>query len=200
MIVVPSRIGLDSYKEIKSSLDEWVGYINGKYGTFKWTPVIYRYTSLPHEELISLFRMTDVALLTPLRDGMNLVAKEYIASLRDKKGVLILSEFAGASKELGESIIINPNNIDEIADAIHRALNIPEKEQIRRNEIMQSRLKKNNVCKWASDFIDSLNCFRPPVRPETSSSPRADGNLPVPVFYQAGVNKNGIYMTFNKQL
>lgn len=156
MIVVPSRIGLDSYREIKSSLDELVGFINGEYGTFKWTPVIYQYTSLPHETLISLFRTCEVALLTPLRDGMNLVAKEYVASRNDKKGVLILSEFTGASKELTESIIINPNNIEEISDAIHEALNMPLEEQICRNEAMQERLERYDVNKWASGFVDLL--------------------------------------------
>jgi trehalose 6-phosphate synthase/phosphatase len=160
MIVVPSRIGLESYQEIKSSLDEWVGFINGEYGTFDWTPVIYQYTSLPHETLISIFRMSDVALLTPLRDGMNLVAKEYVAARNDRKGVLILSEFTGASKELSESIIINPNNIEEIADAIHEALGIPENEQICRNEAMQLRLKRYDVRRWASDFVDALTEIR----------------------------------------
>lgn len=160
MIVVPSRIGVDSYQEIKSSLDEWVGYINGEYGTFKWTPVIYQYTSLPHETLISLFRMSDVALLTPLRDGMNLIAKEYVASRNDKKGVLILSEFTGASKELIESIIINPNNIEEIAEAIHTALTMPEKKQVCSNEAMQLRLKRYDVRKWASSFVGSLTEIR----------------------------------------
>jgi trehalose 6-phosphate synthase/phosphatase len=160
MIVVPSRIAVDSYQDIKSGLDEWVGYINGEYGTFNWTPVIYQYTSLPHEALVSMFRISDVALLTPLRDGMNLVAKEYIASRSDMQGVLILSEFTGASKELSESIVINPNNIEEIADAIHEALNIPISEQIRRNEAMQSRLKRYDVRKWASDFVESLKEIR----------------------------------------
>ncbi len=160
MIVVPSRTGVESYQEIKSSLEEWVGYINGKYGTFKWTPVIYQFTSLPHETLVSLFRMSDVALLTPLRDGMNLVAKEYIASRNDKKGVLILSEFTGAAKELIESIIINPNNIEEIADAIDLALNLPEKEQVLRNEAMRERLERHDVRKWANDFVESLKEIR----------------------------------------
>ena len=156
MIVVPSRTGVDSYQEIKSSLDELVGYINGAYGNLRWTPVIYQYTSLPRETLISLFRKSDVALLTPLRDGMNLIAKEYIASRSDKKGVLILSEFTGASKELSESIIINPNSIDEIAEAIKTALDIPAEEQIARNDVMQSRLKRYDVTKWATDFVRSL--------------------------------------------
>ncbi len=156
MIVVPSRTGVGSYKKIKSRLDELVGQINGNFGSMDWTPVIYQYTSLPHKQLIAQYRKSHVALLTPLRDGMNLVAKEYIASLRDQKGVLILSEFTGAAKELSESVIINPNNIDEIADSISEALVIPVKDQIRRNKIMQKRLKRYDVTKWANDFVNAL--------------------------------------------
>jgi trehalose 6-phosphate synthase/phosphatase len=160
MIVVPSRIGVDSYQEIKSSLDEWVGHINGEYGSFNWTPVIYQYTSLSRETLISLFRMSDVALLTPLRDGMNLIAKEFIASRNDEKGVLILSEFTGASKELIESIIINPNNIEEIAQAIKSALKVPARKQVENNRAMQSRLRRYDVRKWASSFVSALTEIR----------------------------------------
>ncbi len=156
MIVVPSRTGVTSYQKIKRRLDELVGMINGNYGNVDWTPIIYQYTSLSHKALIAQYRMSDVSLLTPLRDGMNLVAKEYIASLNDQKGVLILSEFTGAAKELSETIIINPNNIDEIADGIAEALLVPEEEQIRRNKIMQRRLKRYNVTRWANDFVESL--------------------------------------------
>lgn len=156
MIVVPSRTGVTSYQEIKRRLDELVGNINGNYGNTDWTPIIYQYTSLPHKELIALYRRSDVSLITPLRDGMNLVAKEYVASLNDQKGVLILSEFTGAAKELSESIIINPNNVDEIADAIAEALNVHEEDQKRFNRIMQKRLKRYDVTRWATEFVDSL--------------------------------------------
>ncbi len=156
MVVVPSRVAVGAYRKIKSQLDELVGYINGTYGSMTWTPVIYQFTSLPHKQLIAQYRKSDVALLTPLRDGMNLVAKEYIAALQDQKGVLILSEFTGAAKELSESVVINPNNIDEIADAIAEALNIPVKEQVRGNTIMQERLRRYDVTKWATDFVNDL--------------------------------------------
>ncbi|TVR43282.1 MAG: bifunctional alpha,alpha-trehalose-phosphate synthase (UDP-forming)/trehalose-phosphatase [Bacteroidia bacterium] len=156
MIVVPSRTGVGSYRKIKSQLDELVGQINGNFGNMSWMPVIYQYTSLPHKELIAQYRMSHVALLTPLRDGMNLVAKEYVASLTDQKGVLIISEFAGAAKEMSESLVINPNNIDEIADAIAEALRLPMKDQVRGNRIMQKRLKRYDVTKWATDFVDML--------------------------------------------
>jgi trehalose 6-phosphate synthase/phosphatase len=156
MIVVPSRTGVTSYQKIKRRLDELVGKINGNYGRIDWTPIIYQYTSLPHKELIAQYRRSHVSLITPLRDGMNLVAKEYIASLNDHRGMLVLSEFTGAAKELSESIIINPNNICEIANGIAEALQVPEEDQIRRNKIMQKRLKRYNVTRWANDFVQNL--------------------------------------------
>lgn len=156
MIVVPSRTGVASYQKIKRNLDELVGNINGNYGHEGWTPVVYQYTSLSHKELIARYRRSDVSLITPLRDGMNLVAKEYVASLQDRRGALVLSEFTGAAKELSEAIIINPNSIDEIAHGIAEALAMPEKEQIRRNRIMQKRLKRYDVTKWAHDFVDTM--------------------------------------------
>ena len=156
MIVVPSRTGVSFYQKIKRRLDELVGNINGNFSRPGWTPINYQYTSLPHKELIALYRRSNVSLITPLRDGMNLVAKEYVASLQDQMGVLILSEFSGAAKELNESIIINPNNIDEIAEGIAEALSIPVEEQIRNNRIMQNRLKRYNVTRWAHEFVEEL--------------------------------------------
>lgn len=156
MIVVPSRTGVSSYQKIKRRLDELVGNINGNFGKVDWTPIIYQYKSFPHKQLIAQYRMSAVSLITPLRDGMNLVAKEYIASLQDQKGVLILSEFTGATKELSESIIINPNNINEIANGIAEALSIPDEIQIKRNKRMQKRLKRYNVTRWANDYVDNL--------------------------------------------
>jgi len=112
---------------------------------------------LPIEDLVPLYRVSDAILVTPYRDGMNLVAKEYIASKLDKKGMLILSEMAGAAKEMGEAIIVNPNNIEEMAEAIQEALEMPEEEQIQRNTALQIRIQRYNVVRWANDFIQSLN-------------------------------------------
>ena len=156
LVVVPSRIGVDQYQEIKRQIDELVGQINGKFGSVGWTPVLYQYRYLPFEPLVSLYASSHVALVTPLRDGMNLVAKEYLASRTDKTGVLIVSEMTGASKELAEAISINPNNVGEIAAALGTALAMPEPEQIRRNEIMQDRLRRYNVIRWAEDFLGRL--------------------------------------------
>jgi trehalose 6-phosphate synthase/phosphatase len=154
--VVPSRVKVEHYQQMKKQIDELVGRINGRFGRVNWTPILYSYKYLPFEHLISLYSASDIALVTPLRDGMNLIAKEYIATKTDGKGVLILSEMAGASKALGEAVIINPSNVEEIADALKEALEIPEAEQIRRNEILQSRTKSYDVVRWADDFLHSL--------------------------------------------
>ncbi len=156
LIVVPSRIGVENYQQNKKEIDELVGRINGRFGSIDWTPISYQYKFLPFSSLVALYKRSDIALITPLRDGMNLISKEYIAARTDKTGVLILSEMAGASKELGEAIIINPNNTEEITEALKEALEMPKEEQIRRNHTMQERLKCYDVVRWAHDFIDDL--------------------------------------------
>ncbi|MFW6276007.1 MAG: bifunctional alpha,alpha-trehalose-phosphate synthase (UDP-forming)/trehalose-phosphatase, partial [bacterium] len=156
MLCVPSRTGVEQYQIMKNEVDQLVGRINGCFGSINWTPIWYFYRSMPFENLIELYNSCDIALITPVRDGMNLVAKEYIASKTDQKGVLILSEMAGASREMSEALIINPNNMEEVAEAIKDAINMPEEEQIERNTILQERLKRYNVVRWAHDFIDSL--------------------------------------------
>jgi len=156
LLVVPSRIRVEHYIQLKKQVDGLVGEINGKHGTIGWMPVWYLYRSLPFHPLAALYSLADVALVTPLRDGMNLVAKEYTATKVDGKGVLILSETAGAAQELGEAIIINPNNQEEIVQALAKALEMPEQEQIERNRIMQKRLHRYNVEQWANEFMDKL--------------------------------------------
>ncbi|HEU4345322.1 MAG TPA: bifunctional alpha,alpha-trehalose-phosphate synthase (UDP-forming)/trehalose-phosphatase [Candidatus Binatia bacterium] len=160
MIVVPSRIGVYRYDRMKRQIEELVGKINGRFGRIDWTPVVYRYRQVPFHSLVALYSVSDIALLTPLRDGMNLVAKEYIASQREGNGMLILSEMAGAAKELAEAIIINPNNRSEIAEALREALETPLAEQQRRNQAMQRRLQRYNVNRWANDFVKELIAVR----------------------------------------
>ena len=157
MLTVPSRTDVEQYQNLKNEIDVLVGNINGEFGTLNWNPVIYFYRSVPFENLIELYSSADVALLTPLRDGMNLVAKEYIASKVNKKGVLILSEMAGASKELGEAISVNPNNIPDTADAIYRALIKPDGEREKAISAMQQRIKRYDIHKWASEFMKALH-------------------------------------------
>ncbi len=159
-LVVPSRIGVDQYETMKKQIEELVGRINGNYGSIGWTPVIYQYKNLSLHPLSALYSISDVALVTPLRDGMNLIAKEYVASRTDKTGVLILSEMAGSAKELGEAIIINPNDRVEIAEALKESLQMPAGEQQRRMYVMQERLRRYDVVRWAGDFVESLGEMR----------------------------------------
>lgn len=156
LAVVPSRIGVEHYRQVKKQIDEFVGKVNGRFGSIDWTPILYQYKFISFHSLVALYAVSDVALITPVRDGMNLIAKEYIASKIDKTGVLILSEMAGASKELNEAIIINPNNIQEIADALKDAMEMPEDKQVERNEVMQNRIRRYDVIRWADDFIQGL--------------------------------------------
>ncbi|MEO0114059.1 MAG: bifunctional alpha,alpha-trehalose-phosphate synthase (UDP-forming)/trehalose-phosphatase [candidate division WOR-3 bacterium] len=156
LILVPSRIGVEMYQQMKNQIDELIGKINGRFGKIDWTPILYQYKFLSFIPLVALYSVSDVALITPLRDGMNLIAKEYLASRTDKTGVLILSEMAGAAQELGEAIIINPNNREEIAEALRLALATPEEEIIRRNQIMHNRLANYDVIRWAEDFLQAL--------------------------------------------
>jgi len=157
LVVVPSRTRVGQYALLKKQIDELVGAINGRHGSIGWTPIWYLYRSLPVYPLVALYSMADVALVTPLRDGMNLIAKEYIATKTEGKGVLVLSETAGAAKELGEAITINVNNEEEIVQALEQALAMPEEEQIRRIRIMQERLERYNVVRWADEFMDKLS-------------------------------------------
>jgi len=160
LTVVPSRTRVGQYALLKKQIDELVGAINGTYGSIGWTPIWYSYRSLPSHSLVALYSMADVALVTPIRDGMNLIAKEYIATKTEGKGVLVLSETAGAAKELGEAVTINVNNEEEIVQALEQALTMPEEEQIGRIRIMQERLEHYNVKRWADEFVNKLLCAR----------------------------------------
>ncbi|SFR31247.1 trehalose 6-phosphate synthase /trehalose 6-phosphatase [Robiginitalea myxolifaciens] len=156
ILAVPSRSLVPQYQLLKKEIDELVGRINGEISTVSWTPIWYFYRSLPFDNLIDLYTTCDIAWLTPIRDGMNLVAKEYIATRTDQTGVLLLSEMAGSANEMHESLLINPNNFEQIADSLHQAITMPVSEQIARNAPMQKRLERYNVEKWARDFMDSL--------------------------------------------
>lgn len=157
MLAVPSRSNVPQYQKLKRETDELVGRINGKFSTVSWTPIWYFYRSLPFDNLIDLYTSCDIAMITPVRDGMNLVAKEYVATRVKKDGVLVLSEMAGAAKEMNEALLINPNNFEAIADTLKQALEMPLEEQQERMESMQQRLERYSVEKWAKEFMKSLN-------------------------------------------
>lgn len=157
LVIVPSRDTVKKYAERKRIIDEYIGGLNSSLGSISWQPVIYRYGHLEFSELVALYTSCDVALITPLRDGMNLVAKEFVASRKDQQGVLILSEMAGAARELSGALLINPNDTDEIADTIKKGLEMPEGEQKVRIDAMQQRIKKYDINTWAKDFFEKLS-------------------------------------------
>jgi trehalose 6-phosphate synthase/phosphatase len=156
MVVIPSRDNIEGYREIKKEIEATVGRINGKYSNLSWRPIIYQYKSIPFNELVAIYNMSDVGLITPLRDGMNLVAKEYVACQTENAGMLVLSEMAGAADELNESIIITPTDIEETSDAIDKALMMTKGEKEKRIRKMQNRLKRYNVFRWSSDFFNQV--------------------------------------------
>ncbi len=155
-VVSPSRERVGEYARLRAQLNELVGEINGRYGTLEWTPVVYIRRFVSDEELLALYRAADVALITPLRDGMNLVAKEYVAANVDKNGVLIVSEGAGASSELVEAIVVNPYDHESVAEALRQALEMPEGERVARMSALQERVAAYDVNAWAQDFVGSL--------------------------------------------
>jgi trehalose 6-phosphate synthase/phosphatase len=157
MLTVPSRSDVSDYKNLKKETDELVGRINGKFATVNWTPIWYYYRAMNFDDLIDLYMNSDIAMITPLRDGMNLVAKEFVSTRVNLDGVLILSEMAGASIELFDSILVNPFDLDQMSESILKALEMPPHEQKRRMLTMQKRLSRYTVQRWAKDFIDSLS-------------------------------------------
>lgn len=158
VVAVPSRTKLRQYTELKEQIETIIGRINGKFSTINWTPISYLYRSLNFEQLTALYNIADAALITPLRDGMNLIAKEFVACQQSKKhqGILILSEMAGAASELAEGIIVNPYDIENIVQGLLQAVEMPQEDKQRRNQLMQERLRRYTVGRWAGDFLDML--------------------------------------------
>jgi len=157
MIVVPSRDNIPQYSELRDSIDKFVGNINSRFRTHGWNPINYYYRSFPIETLSALYSRADICLVTPMRDGMNLVSKEYVASKTDETGVLILSEMAGASKELIDAIIVNPNNTVELYEAIVKAIEMPIAEQKIRMQGLRQIVQKFDINHWVKIFMDQLS-------------------------------------------
>lgn len=156
MIVAPSRTQVRQYQDLKKEVEELVSEINGTYGTIGWTPIQYFFRSFGFVELTAMYVRADVLLVTALRDGMNLIAKEYVAAKVDAPGVVVLSETAGAARELSEALIVNPTDTADVAVKIRMALEMPEEVQIRNNRSMHDRLKRYDVHYWARDFMEKL--------------------------------------------
>jgi len=155
-VAVPSRERVPRYADLKREVNELVGEINGELGTAEWTPIIYLRRSITRPELAALYAAADVAWIASLRDGMNLVAKEYVACQRDRGGVLVLSEFAGAAGEMGEAIRVNPYDVPGSADALERALTMPEDERLERQAALLHRVRSNTAIAWARRSVHDL--------------------------------------------
>ncbi len=168
-VAVPSRSEVPEYQALKREIDELVGQINGQYATAHWSPIRYLYRSFPPDELTALYRDADVALITPLRDGMNLVAKEYVAAQQADPGVLILSRLAGAAETMHEALLVNPHNADETASALHRALTMEEPERRSRMAALQRRERQHDVKAWVQGFLDAAH--------QAHTAPRMPGDV-----------------------
>ena len=155
-VAVPSRDNVGAYRRFKREVESAVGRINGEFATPNWTPIQYIHRSVPSTTLVALYRAADVMLVTPVRDGMNLVAKEFPASRIDDDGVLVLSEFAGAAEELRDAVIVNPYDIDGTAESIHRALTMPAEERSRRMRGMRATVLSHDVHRWVESFLAAL--------------------------------------------
>ncbi len=162
-IVTPSRARVKAYRQRKREIDELVGRINGRFSDGIWMPIRYLYRRISPTELVAYYRTSDIALVTPLRDGLNLVAKEYVVSRIDGDGVLILSEFAGVAYQLPEALLVNPYSVEDIAKALLHALKMPKEEQRRRMSAMQARIKSQDIFWWAQEFLERMSEIAMPV-------------------------------------
>ena len=155
-VAVPSREELIQYAEQRDRVERLVGQINGEFGRPGYTPVVYMYRQLEFEELVAAYSVADVMLVTPLCDGMNLVAKEYVASRVSDDGLLVLSEFAGAASELKEAVLINPLNLDQLAEALRRAVQTPPEEAATRMQALRATVQRYDVYRWSRKCIEAL--------------------------------------------
>jgi trehalose 6-phosphate synthase len=156
-IAPPTREDVAAYTDIKQELEQLSGSINGEYGDFDWTPVRYIHRNITRDQLAALFRGSQVGLVTPLRDGMNLVAKEYVAAQdAENPGVLVLSRFAGAAEDMQEALIVNPYDIDDIAHALKQALSMPLAERRERHQKLYARVRRNDAANWRRNFLAAL--------------------------------------------
>ncbi len=155
-VAVPSREAVPAYQTLRETIEREVGRINGAHARPGHSPVHYLYRSLPLEELVACYLAADVMLVTPLRDGMNLVAKEYVATRVHNAGVLVLSEFAGAAEQLRSALIVNPHDVDAVAETLFRAVTMPPEEAARRMRALARTVRRSDVFRWARTCLDAL--------------------------------------------
>ena len=161
-IATPSRERVNSYKLLRDDINQLVGRINGDIGRIGQQPIQYLHASYPREEMAAMYRAADVMVVTPLRDGMNLVAKEYIATRWDNRGALVLSEFAGAAAELKQAYLVNPHDINGLKQKMLEAINASGRETSRRMKALRKQVMENDIDRWAGDFLTELNAQRDP--------------------------------------
>ncbi|MDQ3772957.1 MAG: bifunctional alpha,alpha-trehalose-phosphate synthase (UDP-forming)/trehalose-phosphatase [Pseudomonadota bacterium] len=171
-VCVPSRQDAPNYAELRSEVERLVGQINGEFGRPGYVPLQYLYQPFSPEQVVAFYRLGDVMLVTPLRDGLNLVCKEFVASRRDDDGVLILSEFAGAAAEMGEALLVNPYNVDRLADSMYEAARMEPEERRRRMQLLRRRVTSYNNVEWAKDFMRAWDEASPTI---DSRSGRLEG-------------------------
>jgi trehalose 6-phosphate synthase len=155
-IAVPSRQDVEEYQRIRRDIEGMVGRINGDLAEVGRPPIHYMYRSFPTEELVGYYRVADVMLVTPLRDGMNLVSKEYVATRFDNTGVLVLSEFAGAAEELSNALVVNPHDLDSLADTLGQAVSMEHSEQAARMKALRRTVASKDVFWWANRCLQAL--------------------------------------------
>jgi trehalose-6-phosphate synthase len=174
-IGAPSRTSIKRYKDLMQEVQDEADRINERFGKADWKPIVLLERQHSHEEITPYYRAANFCLVTSLHDGMNLVAKEYVASRQDQDGVLILSRFAGASQELQDALVVNPYDTEELAEAIHRALIMPPDERVARMGHLRDQVREHNVYRWAGDLIGELTGIRldPPA---VASVPRSESH------------------------
>jgi trehalose 6-phosphate synthase len=171
-IAPPTREDVGAYPAIRKELEGMTGSINGRFADIGWTPVRYIHRAVPRDRLACLFRASQVGLVTPLRDGMNLVAKEYVAAQDpDDPGVLVLSQFAGAAEELHEALLVNPYDADDVADRLFEALRMPLDERRQRHAALLERVVSRDAKAWLESFLARLEPVEPDL-PERRAPPR----------------------------
>ncbi|PJI93976.1 bifunctional alpha,alpha-trehalose-phosphate synthase (UDP-forming)/trehalose-phosphatase [Luteimicrobium subarcticum] len=175
-VASPSRENVGAYQELRDQVETAVGRINGDYGELGHAAIHYLHHSYPPEEMAALYRASDVVLVTSLRDGMNLVAKEYIAARSDDRGALVLSEFTGAADELNGALLVNPHDIDELKDVIERAARLTPEEQRKRMRRLRRKVMTDDVAKWSRTFLETLEAMPVvPVAPELADGDATEG-------------------------
>jgi trehalose 6-phosphate synthase len=155
-VVVPSRTDIPAYLDLKTEIEQLVGEINGQFTRSGWVPIHYIFRNLERRELVAYYRTAEIALITPLKDGMNLIAKEYCACSLEENCVLILSEFAGAAAQLQKgALMVNPHDIEGMAAAIYRAVRMPREERRQRMRWLRASIRRQDIYQWVNSFLDA---------------------------------------------